>query len=39
MRSLFFDVMRTVNRTIERSTLSISTVLRVLGISRSWYYS
>ena len=39
MRSLFFDVLRTVNRTIERSAFSISRVLRVLGISRSWYYS
>jgi hypothetical protein len=39
MRSLFYDVMRTVNKTIERSTLSISRVLRVLVISRSWYYS
>ena len=39
MRSLFFDVLRTVNKTIERSTFSISIVLRVLGISRSWYYS
>ena len=39
MRSLFFDVLRTVNKTIERSTFSISRVLRALGISRSWYYS
>ncbi len=36
MRSLFFDVLRAVNRTIERSAFSISGVLRVLGISRSW---
>ncbi len=39
MRSLFFDVLRTVNKTIERSTFSISKVLRVLGLSRFWYYS
>ena len=39
MRSLFYDILRTINKTIERSTLSISGVLRVLGISRSWYYS
>ena len=39
MRSLFYDILMTVNKTIERSTLSISRVLRALGISRSWYYS
>ena len=40
MRSLFFDVLRTVNRTIERSAFSVSGVLEgVRGISRSWYYS
>lgn len=39
MRSLFYDVLRTVNKTTERSTLPVSRILQVLGISRSWYYS
>ena len=36
---MFYDILRTVNKTIERSTLSISRVLKALGISRYWYYS
>ena len=39
MRSLFYAVLRTVNKTTERSTLPVSRILQVLGISRSWYYS
>ncbi len=39
MRSLFYDIHRTVARTVERSGYSISRILLMLGISRSWYYS
>ena len=39
MRSLFYDIHRTVARTVERSEYSISRILLMLGISRSWYYS
>jgi len=39
MRSLFYDIHRTVARTVERSGYSISRILFILGISRSWYYS
>ena len=39
MRSLFYDIHRTVMNTIERSGYSISRILSILGISRSWYYS
>ena len=39
MRSLFFDIHRTVERTLKRSGLRLSKVLEMLGISRSWYYS
>jgi transposase InsO family protein len=39
MRSLFYDIHRTVMKTIERSVYSISRILSMLGISRSWYYS
>ena len=38
MRSLFFDIHRTVMNTVERAGYSITSVLRELGISRSWYY-
>ena len=39
MRSLFYDIHRTVMNTVERAGFSVSTVLSMLGISRSWYYS
>jgi hypothetical protein len=39
MRSLFYDIHRTVMKTIERSGYSISRILSLLGISRSWFYS
>jgi len=39
MRSLFYEIHRTVRKTVERTEYSISSILRVLGISRSWYYS
>ena len=39
MRSLFYDIHRTVRNAVERSGYSILSALRVLGISRSWYYS
>ena len=31
MSSLFYDVLRTVNKTTERPTFSISRILQVLG--------
>ena len=39
MRSLFYDIRRTVMNTMERLGYSISRILSILGISRSWYYS
>ena len=39
MRSLFYDIHRTVRNAVERSEYSILSALRILGISRSWYYS
>ena len=39
MRSLFYDIHRTVMNTMERLGYSISRILSILGISRSWYYS
>ncbi len=39
MRSLFYDVHRTVMNTVERGGYSVSRILSMLGISRSWYYS
>ena len=39
MRSLFYDIHRTVERTVKRSGLRLSKVLGMLGISRSWFYS
>ena len=38
MRSLFFDVEETIRRTAERSGFTISRILGILGIRRSWYY-
>ena len=39
MRSLFYDIHRTVMNTVERAGYSVSRILSMLGISRSWYYS
>ena len=39
MRSLFYDIQRTVMKTVERSGYSISRILAMLVISRSWYYA
>ena len=39
MRSLLYDVHRTVMKTVERSGYSVSMILSMLGISRSWFYS
>ena len=39
VRSLFYDIHRTVINTVERAGYSISMILSMLGISRSWYYS
>ena len=39
MRSLFYDIHRTVMKTAERSGYPVSRILSMLGISRSWFYS
>ena len=39
MRSLFYDIHRTVMNTVERAGYSVSRILSILGISRSRYYS
>ena len=39
MRSLFYDIHRTVMNTVERAGYSVSRILSIPGISRSWYYS
>ena len=39
MRSLFYDIHRTVRNAVERSEYSILSALRIMGISRSRYYS
>ena len=39
MRSLFYDIQRTVMNTVKRAGYSVSRILSMLGISRSWYYS
>ena len=39
MRSLFYDIHRTASNAVERSEYSILSALRILRISRSWYYS
>ena len=39
MRSLFYDIHRTVMKAMERSGYSLKRTLKILGISRSWYYS
>jgi hypothetical protein len=35
MRSLFYDIHRTVRNTVERAGFSVSRILSMLGISRS----
>ena len=39
MRSLFYDIHRTVMKTAERFGYPVSRILLMLGISRSWFYS
>ncbi|MCL5783010.1 MAG: DDE-type integrase/transposase/recombinase, partial [Candidatus Thermoplasmatota archaeon] len=39
MRSMFYDIRRTVMNAVRRAGYSITGVLPVPGISRSWYYS
>jgi hypothetical protein len=39
MRSLFYDIYRTVMKAVERSGFSLKRTLEILGISRSCYYS
>ena len=39
MRSLFYDIHRTVMNAVERSGFSLKKTLFILGVSRSWYYS
>ena len=39
MRSIFFDITRTVNNAVKRAEFTIARTLRILEISRSWYYS
>ena len=39
MRSLFYDIQRTVMNIVERVGYSVLRILSMLGISRSWYYS
>jgi hypothetical protein len=39
MRSLFFDIHRTVMNAVERAGYPMVRVLSILGISRSWYYA
>ena len=39
MRFLFYNIQRTVMNTVERAGYSVSRILSMLGISRSWYYS
>ena len=38
MRSLFFDIARTVDSTMKRVEFTIARILKIPGISRSWYY-
>ena len=39
IRSLFYDIHRTVMKAVERSGYSLKRTLEILGISRSCYYS
>jgi len=36
--SLFYDIHKTVEKTSERSGFPLSRILRILGISKAWYY-
>ena len=38
MTSMFYDVGRTVEINANRSKFPLSRILRILGISRTWYY-
>jgi transposase InsO family protein len=38
MTSLFYDVCRTVEISANRSRFPVSRILRILGLSRAWYY-
>ena len=39
MRSLFYDIHRTAMKAMERSGYSVKAILKIVGISRSWFYS
>ena len=39
IKSMFYDIHRTVTNAVERSGYSITQVLGILVIPRSWYYS
>ena len=39
MRSLFYDIHRAVMNAVNRAGYPVATVLKILGMSRSWYYS
>jgi putative transposase len=39
MRSMFLDIHRTVAKTMGRTGMKVKQILKILGISRSWYYS
>ena len=39
MKSLFYDIHRTVMNTMERAGYPLSKILSILGISRPWYYA
>ena len=38
MRSMFYDIHRTVMNAVDRAEYSVGRVISILGISRSWYY-
>ena len=38
MTSMFYDIGRTVEINANRSKFPVSRILRILGISRAWYY-
>jgi len=38
MKSLFYDIHRTVMNALEHGGYSLKYALKMLGISRSWYY-
>ena len=39
MRSLFYDIHRTVENTAGRTGMKVKQILKALRISRSWYCS